>query len=110
MTPVNQERPTAPNEDTKATALARVERLTAAHAEAVAEIERIRKQLGQLTTGINGEVGSSILEAGVRALADVSDDEEPKQFVVAAPPGTGKTSPCFSTVKTPDAHPTTCAV
>jgi anti-sigma factor RsiW len=106
----HQERPTAPNEDTKATALARVERLTAAHAEAVAEIERIRKQLGQLTTGINGEVGSSILEAGVRALADVSDDEEPKQFVVAAPPGTGKTSPCFSTVKTPDAHPTTCAV
>jgi hypothetical protein len=52
----HQERPTAPNEDTKATALARVERLTAAHAEAVAEIERIRKQLGQLTTASFGTI------------------------------------------------------
>jgi uncharacterized protein (DUF2249 family) len=73
-------------------AFARAERLRAAHAEAVAEIERIRNQPGQLTTGINAEVGRSILEAGVRALADVPDDAEPKQFVVAAPPGTGKTS------------------
>jgi hypothetical protein len=88
----HQERTTTANEDTKATALARVERLRAAHAEAVAEMERIRGQDGQLTTGINGKVGSSILEAGVRALADVTDDTEPKQFVVAAPPGTGKTS------------------
>ena len=70
----------------------RAERLRAAHAEAVAEIERIRNQPGQLTTGINEQVGNSILEAGVLALADVTDDEEPKQFVVAAPPGTGKTS------------------
>jgi hypothetical protein len=43
----------------------RIERLRAAHAEAVAEIERIRDQPGQLTTGINGKVGTSILEAGV---------------------------------------------
>ena len=49
----------------------RVERLRAAHAEAVAEIERIRNQPGQLTTGINEQVGSSILEAGVLALASV---------------------------------------
>jgi hypothetical protein len=85
----HQERTTTPNEDTKATALARAERLRAAHADAVAEIERIRNQQGQLTTGINAEVGRSILEAGMRALAD---DQEAKQFVVAAPPGTGKTS------------------
>ena len=71
---------------------ARAERLRAAHTEAVAEIERIRHRPGQLTTGINEEVGRSILEAGVRALADVPDNAEPKQFVVAAPPGTGKTS------------------
>jgi hypothetical protein len=82
---------TAIEENTGAT-LDRTERLRTAHAEAVAEIERIRDQPGQLTTGINGQVGSSILEAGVRALADVPDNTEPKQFVVAAPPGTGKTS------------------
>jgi hypothetical protein len=84
----------------------RAERLRAAHAEAVGEIERIRNQPGQLTTGINGEVGRSILEAGVRALADVSDDQEAKQFVVAAPPGTGKTSHAIAlmaaTVQTAD--------
>jgi hypothetical protein len=84
----------------------RAERLRTAHAEAVAEIERIRNQPGQLTTGINGEVGRSILEAGVRALADVPDDAEPKQFVVAAPPGTGKTSHAIAlmaaTVQTAD--------
>lgn len=95
-----------PNEDTKSTALARAERLRAAHSEAVAEIERIRNQPGQLTTGINGEVGNSILEAGVLALADVADDAEPKQFVVAAPPGTGKTSHAIAlmaaTVRTAD--------
>jgi hypothetical protein len=82
------------------------ERLIAAHAEAVGEIERIRNQPGQLTTGINGEVGRSILEAGVRALADVSDHQEAKQFVVAAPPGTGKTSHAIAlmaaTVRTAD--------
>ena len=61
----------------------RAERLRAAHAEAVAEIERIRKQAGQLTTGINGKVGHSILEAGALALADVSDDTEPKLPVQA---------------------------
>jgi hypothetical protein len=88
----HEERTTNPNEDTKATVLARAERLRAAHTAAVIEIERIRDQPGQLTTGINGEVGRSILEAGVLALADVADDAEPKQFVVAAPPGTGKTS------------------
>jgi hypothetical protein len=70
----------------------RAERLRTAYAQAVVEIERIRKQPGQLTTGINGKVGTGILEAGELALADVSDDAEPKQFVVAAPPGTGKTS------------------
>ena len=64
----------------------RAERLRTAHAEAVVEIERIRKQSGQLTTGINGQVGGSILEAGVRALADVPDGQKGKQFVVAAPP------------------------
>ena len=88
----DQERATTPNKDRRAAAHASAERLRAAHAEAVVEIERIRDQPGQLTTGINGEVGKSILEAGVRALADVPDDAEPKQFVVAAPPGTGKTS------------------
>jgi len=75
---------------------AHAERLRATHAEAVAEIERDRQRPGQLTTGINGEVGNSILEAGSLALAACfnSDDSEnePKQFVVAAPPGTGKTS------------------
>jgi hypothetical protein len=84
----------------------RAERLRAAHSEAVAEIERIRNQPGQLTTGINGKVGNSILEAGVLALTDVADDEEPKQFVVAAPPGTGKTSHAIAlmaaTVRTAD--------
>jgi hypothetical protein len=84
----------------------RAERLRAAHAEVVAEIEHIRKQPGQLTTGINGKVGNSILDAGALALADVSDDAEPKQFVVAAPPGTGKTSHAIAlmaaTVRTAD--------
>jgi hypothetical protein len=83
----------------------RAERLRTAHAEAVSQIERIRNQPGQLTTGINGEVGKSILEAGVRALA-LPDDAEPKQFVVAAPPGTGKTSHAIAlmaaTVQTAD--------
>jgi superfamily II DNA or RNA helicase len=39
-------------------------------------------------------------------VADVADDEEPKQFVVAAPPGTGKTSHAIAlmaaTVRTAD--------
>jgi hypothetical protein len=84
----------------------RAEQLRAAHAEAVAEIEHIRDQPGQLTTGINGKVGGSILETGLLALADVADDAEPKQFVVAAPPGTGKTSHAIAlmaaTVRTAD--------
>lgn len=79
-------------EGTATIAPARIGRLRAAHAEAVAELEDIRKQPGQLTNGINAKVGNSILEAGIRALADISDEVEPKQFVVAAPPGTGKTS------------------
>lgn len=69
------------------------ERLRLAHADAVSEIERDRQQAGQLTTGINGEVGDSILEAGVRALTEESGDgpfKEPRQFVVAAPPGTAR--------------------
>ncbi len=89
-----------PHEDATGThveqtpAVTRFKRLMAAHAEAVLEIERIRQQHGQLTTGVNGHVGNSILEAGARALMDCNDDDqsEPKQFVVAAPPGTGKTS------------------
>jgi hypothetical protein len=71
------------------------ERLRLAHAEAVTEIERDREQPGQLTGGINGQVGDSILNAGVRALTEETGEgpfKEPKQFVVAAPPGTGKTS------------------
>jgi hypothetical protein len=71
------------------------ERLRLAHAHAVSEIERDRERPGQLTTGINGSVAASILEAGVRALTEEVGDgpfKEPKQFVVAAPPGTGKTS------------------
>ena len=88
----------------------RTARLRAAHAEAVAQIERDRQCPGQLTTGINGEVGASILEAGVRALTEETGDgpfKEPKQFVVAAPPGTGKTSHAIAlmaaTVRTADA-------
>jgi hypothetical protein len=71
------------------------ERLRLAHAEAVSEIEHDRGQPGQLTRGINGQVGDSILNAGVRALTEETGEgpfKEPKQFVVAAPPGTGKTS------------------
>jgi hypothetical protein len=80
-------------DNTDRTSLA--ERLRLAHAEAVSEIERGREQLGQLTTGINGEVGASILNACVRALTEETGEgpfKEPKQFGVAAPPGTGKTS------------------
>jgi hypothetical protein len=71
------------------------ERLRLAHAQALSEIERDREQPGQLTRGINGQVGDSILNAGVRALTEETGEgpfKEPKQFVVAAPPGTGKTS------------------
>jgi hypothetical protein len=74
----------------------RDERLRAAHAHAVSQIERDRQRSGQLTTGINSQVGRSILEAGVRALTEddggYSPFATPRQFVVAAPPGTGKTS------------------
>jgi hypothetical protein len=73
--------------------------LTVAHAAAVEEIERQRSQPGQLTLGINGDVGDSILTAGKLALRALSDHRVetdgaimPDQFVVAAPPGTGKTS------------------
>jgi hypothetical protein len=69
-----------------------------AHAEAVQEIERQRGEVGQLSLGINGDVGESILTAGKFALGiqlgrkvKVHADA-PQQFVVAAPPGTGKTS------------------
>jgi hypothetical protein len=100
------EEKTGSADQAKAGTADRAERLRAAHAEAVAEIERIREQPGQLTTGINREVGRSILEAGVLALADLAPDAEPKQFVVAAPPGTGKTSHAIAlmaaTVRTAD--------
>jgi hypothetical protein len=70
-----------------------VERLRQSHADAVAQIERDRASLGQLSTGINGQVGDSILEAGLLALTtEPNEDNGAKQFVVAAPPGTGKTS------------------
>jgi hypothetical protein len=64
-------------------------RLRLAHADAVSEIERDRKQPGQVSTGINGEVGVS----GVLALTEEGGGHSPfAQFVVAAPPETGKTS------------------
>jgi hypothetical protein len=71
--------------------------LTAAHDKAVEEIERQRERPGQLSTGINGDVGDSILTAGKLALEAFGDRHVeqgviPNQFVVAAPPGTGKTS------------------
>jgi hypothetical protein len=74
--------------------------LAEAHAAAVDQIERQRGQAGQLSTGINGDVGDSILTAGKLALqwqhgfqnAETDVSEMPQQFVVAAPPGTGKTS------------------
>ena len=72
------------------------ERLRLAHTHTIAEIERDRGSPGQLTTGINGQVGKSILEAGLLALNEEGGGHSPfatpKQFVVAAPPGTGKTS------------------
>jgi hypothetical protein len=80
-------------------------RLRLAHADAVSEIERDRKQPGQLTTGINGEVGVSILNAGVLALTEEGGGHSPfAQFVVAAPPGTGKTSPGRDCTRTADPH------
>ena len=87
----------------------RAERLRAAHAEAVAEIERDRKRPGN-SPGINGQVGNSILEAGALALTEDTGTEasESKQFVVAAPPGTGKTSHAIAlmaaTVRTADTN------
>ncbi len=99
------------DQDAAATSVAsRTPRLRAAHAEAVAQIERDRQRPGQLTTGINGEVGNSILAAGALALREDSGwhgfGNEPKQFVVAAPPGTGKTSHAIAlmaaTVRTAD--------
>jgi hypothetical protein len=56
--------------DGYALATSRAERLRLAHADAVSEIERDRNQPGQLTTGINGEVGVSILNAGLLALTE----------------------------------------
>ena len=50
--------------DRQRTSLA--ERLRLAHADAVSQIEDDRGRPGQLSTGINGEVGVSILNAGVR--------------------------------------------
>jgi hypothetical protein len=79
-----------------------------AHAHAVAELESQRKQSGQLSTGINRDVGESILQAGVLALS-ASGLDEPRQFVVAAPPGTGKTSHAIAlmaaTIRTADNNP-----
>jgi hypothetical protein len=83
------------------------------HANAVREIEAQRGQVGQLTTGINAQVGASILEAGELVLAASSPVEPttgtPSQFVVAAPPGTGKTSHAIAlmaaTVRTASADP-----
>jgi hypothetical protein len=84
------------------------------HADAVREIEAQRGQTGQLTTGINARVGESIFEAGELALAASTTEEtgnsgNPSQFVVAAPPGTGKTSHAIAlmaaTVRTASADP-----
>jgi hypothetical protein len=55
------------------------ERLRLAHAEAVSEIERDREQPGQLTTGINGEVGASILNAGMLALTEEGGGHSPSR-------------------------------
>jgi len=55
-----------------------------AHARAVAELERQRKQSGQLTTGINRDVGESILQAGTLALS-ASGLDEPRQFSTSRP-------------------------
>jgi hypothetical protein len=74
--------------------------LAEAHAAAVDQIERQRGQAGQLSTGINGGVGGSILTAGKLALGWWHEDRKtgtdatatPRQLVVSAPPGTGKTS------------------
>ena len=78
------------SDDRQRTSLA--ERLRLAHADAVSQIERDRGRPGQLSTGINGEVGVSILNAGVLALTEEGGGHSPfaapKQFVVAAPPGT----------------------
>jgi hypothetical protein len=85
------------------------------HAAAVDAIERQRGQTGQLTTGINAQVGASIHEAGELALAasltdETSNSGTPAQFVVAAPPGTGKTSHAIAlmaaTVRTASTDPT----
>jgi hypothetical protein len=71
--------------------------LAEAHAATVDQIERQRGAPGQLTTGINGDVGDSILTAGKLAFKALAGkharvNATPNQFVVAAPPGTGKTS------------------
>jgi hypothetical protein len=58
------------------------------HAAAIARLEAHRGSPEQLTTGINGKVGACTLDAVERALSS----SHPKQFVMAAPPGTGKTS------------------
>jgi hypothetical protein len=83
--------------------------LRTAHVNVVREIESQRKQIGQLTTGINRDVGESIVQAGVLALT-ASNFEEPKQFLVAAPPGTGKTSHAIAlmaaTIRTAENDPT----
>jgi hypothetical protein len=100
---------TATNGD--AAVASRAQRLRLACAQAVSEIERDRERPGQLTTGINGDVGNSILQAGVRALTEETGEgpfKESKQFVVAAPPGTGKTSHAVALmaaiVRTADPH------
>jgi hypothetical protein len=59
------------------------------HLGYIRQIERLRRRPGQLTEGLNGEVGERTLKAAIRALGASG---KPRQFVVAAPPGTGKTS------------------
>jgi hypothetical protein len=98
------------SDDRQRTLLA--ERLRLAHAVAVSQIEDDRGRPGQLSTGINGEVGVSILNAGVLALTEEGGGHSPftapKQFVVAAPLGTAETSHTVALiaaiVRTADPH------
>jgi hypothetical protein len=97
MTPMDElAKPRDPDCDDNGQHSSLTKRIRLAHADAVAEIERDRGSPGQLTTGINGQVGNSILKASLLALIEEGGGHSPfatpKQFVVAAPPGTGKTS------------------
>src|SRR5690349_602634 len=81
-TPDVQSPPLAPASDAPAG-------LQQEHSAAIQRLEVLRRSPGQLTTGINAKVGAVTLEAGRCAL---NVPEHHQQFVVAAPPGTGKTS------------------